>query len=289
MRDTRPNAMMAISNACDRRFFATVLVFLGLVASATAHAETLRVGGTGAGLGTMRALAAEFSKTAGITVVVVPNLGSRGGFKALAEGAIDMAVASRPLNPEETQQGLVAVEYGKTPFVIATSKKGAPGLKDLDELADIYAGRRSAWPDGEPIRLVMRPPKDGDSTLLTSFSPEMKLAVEGALARPGMIIASTDQDAANAIEHTPGALGTASLALIYSEKRDLKVLPLNGVTPSAKTAADGSYPYSKAMYLVRKTGGKESVARFFEFMSSGRARQILIDSGHWLANAKTER
>jgi len=101
-----------------------------------------------------------------------------------------------------------------------------------------------------------------------------------------MIIATNDQDAADAIERTPGALGTASLALIYSEKRNLNVLPLNGVAPTPKTAAAGSYPYSKAMYLVRKTGGKESVARFFEFMSSTQARQVLIDSGHWLANAR---
>lgn len=281
--------MMTPHNARDRRFLATVLVFLGLVASATAHAETLRIGGTGAGLGTMRALAMEFSKTVPVTVVVVPNLGSSGGLKALANGAVDMAVAARPLKAEETQQGLVAIEYGRTPFVIATTKKGAPGLKNVGELADIYAGRKSAWPDGEPIRLVLRPSNDSDSILLASFSPEMKLAVEGALVKSGMVIALTDQDAADAVEHTPGALGTASLALIYSEKRNMNVLSLNGVTPTPKTVADGSYPYSKAMYLVRKTGGKESVARFFEFMSSSRARQMLIDSGHWVVNPQTGR
>lgn len=287
--ETRLSPVLTPSNTCDRRFLSTVLVFLGLMASATVAAETLRIGGTGAGLGTMRALAAEFSKTVPVTVVVVPNLGSSGGLKALAEGAIDVAVSSRPLKAQETQQGLVATEYGRTPFVIVTSSKGAPGLKDVGELADIYAGRKTAWPDGMPIRLVLRPSHDGDAALLTSFSPGMKLAVEGALARPGMVIASTDQDAADTIERTPGALGTASLALIYSEKRDLKVLALNGVMPSARTAADGSYPYSKAMYLARKTGGKESAARFFEFMSSGQARQILTDSGHWLPNAKTGR
>lgn len=280
--------MFTIS-ARAQRLFATVLIFLGGVASATTQAETLKLGGTGAGLGTMRALAAEFSKTNAATIVVVPNLGSGGGLKALANGAVDMAVASRPLKAEETQQGMVAIEYGRTPFVIATTKKGTPGLKNVGELADIYAGRKSAWPDGEPIRLVLRPSNDSDSILLASFSPEMKLAVEGALVKPGMVIASTDQEAADAIEHTPGALGTASLALIYSEKRNMNVLPLNGVTPTPKTVADGTYPYSKAMYLVRKTGGKESAARFFEFISSSRTRQILIDSGHWVTNPQTGR
>jgi phosphate transport system substrate-binding protein len=280
--------MKIIGNAYGRRLLAAALL-LGIIAVATARADTLKIAGTGAGLGTMRSLGAEFSKATGVTVVVVPNLGTSGALKALAEGAVDMAVTARPLTAEETKKGMVAVEYGRTPFVIATRKKGAPPAKNLSELVEIYAGRRTAWPDGEPIRLVLRPQYDIDIALLSSFSPEMKLAVQAAMAKPGMIVASTDQDSADALEHTPGALGTASLALIFSEKRDLHVLSLNGVTPTPKTVADGTYPYFKTMYLVRKTGGKEPAPRFFEFLSSAQARQILIDSGHWLTDPRTGR
>ena len=258
-----------------------------LLAMAHASAETITVGGTGAALGTMRALAVEFAKvTPGASVVVVPNLGSSGGLKALAAGAIDMAAIARPLNQVESAQGIVAMAYGKNPFVIATSMKGAGTVRTLAELADMYAGRRTAWEGGEPIRLVLRPRLDTDTVLLESFSPELKLAMPAALARPGMIVASTDQETAETIEKTPGAIGPSSLALIRTEARQVRVLPLNGITPSARTVADGSYPYFKAMFLARKGAGTPAVALFFDFVASPRGRQILVDTGHAVAEAR---
>lgn len=282
----RGDEMNSKKRGCGFRWLTALLLLLGLAAS---HAQTLTIGGTGTGLGTMRLLAAEFARASGTSIVVVPNLGSSGGLKAVAQGALDIAVSSRPLKADEARQGLVAVEYGRTPFVIATSKQGAPGFRNIGELVDLYAGRRTAWPDGEPIRLILRPAHDGDSVLLASFSPAMNRAVQDALAKPGMVLAPTDQDAANAIERTPGAVGTISLALIIAEKRNLNVLSINGVMPTPKAVADGSYPYYKAMYLARQEGGREQAARFLEFMSSRQAQRILMDTGHWLPNAKSAR
>jgi len=275
-----------IFGSAARRILAGATLLLA-VAGAGAGAETITVGGTGAALGPMRALAAQFAKLPpGHSVVVGPDLGSSGGLKALAAGAIDMAVIARPLTPQESAQGLVAVEYGKNPFVIATSMKGAGTFRTFNELADIYAGRRTTWEGGEPVRLVLRHRTDTDTALLESFSPELKLAMHVALARPGMIVASTAQEAAEKIEKTPGAIGASSLALIRTEKRQVRLLPINGVAPSARAVADGSYPFFKVMYLARKGAGTPAVALFFDFVASPRGRQILSDAGHSVAEAK---
>ena len=50
--------------------------------------------------------------------------------------------------------------------------------------------------------------------------------------------------------------------------------------PSTKTLADGSYPYSKSMTLVRKPDGKQAVVRLFEFIESPKGRQMLANLGH---------
>ena len=220
----------------------TMVTLTVLYLPVNASAGTIRLGGTGSALGTMLILAEKFKQSdLQFTTTVVPNLGSSGGLKALATGVIDIALISRPLKDEEKALGLVAIEYGKTPFILATNKKGITGLI-IKEAVEIYAGKQANWPDGSPIRLVLRPASDTDTSLLAGFSPEMKQAVESALSREGMVVALTDQDAVNQIEKLSGALGTTSLAIILSEKKTITPLAIDGVTPSVKTLADKIYP-----------------------------------------------
>ena len=260
-------------------------IVAALLAFATnISAQTLKIGGNGSGMPAMQLLGAEFARrTPGATVVVVPNLGSSGGLKALRDGVIDVAIASRALKPEETAQGLVATEFGKTPFVFATNSSVTQGLGSLAELVDAYAGKLTTWADGKPIRLVLRPKNDGDTALQQAMSPEMKQAVDAALSRPGMIIASTDQDAVEMLEKTVGALGVTALSIVHAEKRRLNLLPINGVVPSTKALGDGSYRYVKAMYLVRMGAGTDLVQRFNAFVASREGRQLLLTAGYLVA------
>lgn len=270
------------SNRSRRWAFPAVVAALFAFAPIIAGAQTLKIGGTGSGMPTMELLAAEFSKMAPeVSVVVVPNLGSSGGLKALRDGVLDLAITSRALKTEETAQGLTALEYGRTALVFATNNP-ADRLGSLAELIDVYVGKRTDWAPGRPIRLILRPRNDGDTALLQAISPQMKQAVEIALARPGMSVASTDQDMADTLERTAGALGVTTLSLIQIEKRRLSMLSLNGVMPGPATLADGSYPLAKPMYLVRSAAPKDAVLRFTAFVASPRARQLLVNNGHWV-------
>ena len=256
----------------------------GLILSATATAETMTMGGTGSALGTMRLLAESYKKhDPSFSLTIVPSLGSSGGTKALVGGAIDLAVISRPLKSEETAQGLVAIEYGRTPFVLVTNRKDVSSMT-LQETADIVGGKVTRWPDGSPIRLVLRPTADYDTGLLGNFSPEMKRALNTAHSREGMVIAVTDQDSADAVERLPGAFGTSSLALILSEHRKLYVVPVNGVQPSPSTLADNSYPYMKVMCLVTKGPPSATAQRFIDYVGSTEGRALLAQTGHWVSN-----
>ncbi len=249
-----------------------------------AMAGSLKLGGTGSALGTMKILAEAFQQSEpDFAPVILPSLGTNGGLKAVAAGAIDLAVSNRPLKEEESAQGLVARFYGRTPFVITTSKTGVSAIT-TSQLVAIYAGKQLAWPDGSPIRLVLRPATDGDTNLLASFSAEMKRALDVAMAKDGMVVAFTDQDSANDIQRLPGALGTSSLALLRAEQRPLVPLALNGVTPSVETLANGTYPYAKSAYLVSKGTLTGQMARFIEFIFSPAGQAILYDTGHWVSD-----
>ena len=263
------------------------LVF-ALALPTPALADTVRLGGTGAALGTMTLLAQAYKKIDPLfQLEIVPNLGSSGGIKALGAGATQIAVASRAIKAEELAAGLHAVEYGRTAFVLATAKADVQALT-LAQIADLYAGRQTRWGDGQPVRLVLRPASDADTPLLASFSPGVKVALTTAMAREGMVTAMTDQDSADAIERLPGGIGSSSLALLMSEHRRARALPIDGIAPTVANVASGRYPYVKPLYLLYKDGAPPSALRFIAFVGSEAGRRILTAAGTDVTTARKD-
>lgn len=246
-----------------------------------AQAETVRIAGTGSAVGTMRLLADAFHATGTpIRVSVLPAIGSGGGIKAVLAGAAEIAVISRPVTVEEQARGASAMEYARTPFVFATWPGNPIDGVTVAELADLYAGKRTQWATRTPVRLVLRPAADIDTELVTGLSPALRDAVASAGKRPGMIVADTDIDAANMIERTEGAFGVTALALVLSERRNIKVLKLEGVAPSAKSLADGRYRLQKHVYLVTVPRSGPGAREFVAFVQSRTGRAILERTGH---------
>lgn len=247
---------------------------------AFAAPETLKVGGTGAALGTMRLLGEAFERNnPRWHVEVLPYIGSTGAIKGVATGAISLGLSGRPAKEDEQAFKISLTRYALTPLVLATHPGvSVTGVK-RHQLAELYSGQQTKWDDGKPVRLILRPSKETDNDALRAMSPDVASALDAALARKGIRTSATDQEAADAIEQTPGALGTTTLALAVSEKRKLKILALDGVMPTVKTMTDGSYPYHKPLYLVTPQAPSEGVKAFVDFVRSPRGRTILSENG----------
>jgi phosphate transport system substrate-binding protein len=255
---------------------------------ATVTAETIvRIGGTGSALGTMKYLAEAYEKShPGVSIRILPSLGSTAGIKAVLGGGIDLGLASRHLTESERQQGAVEAEYARSPFVLITNLKVIKKDITLRELEEIYNNPAASWPDGSRVRLILRPEKDIDTKLLRTLSPGMEKGMRAALARPGMIMAITDQESTDALVRTPDALGAATLSEIISENRPVNVLSFNGEQPGIKNIADGSYPLVKSFYLVTTQKSPKEAREFAEFVRSHAAGSILTKSGNLAIPAK---
>jgi phosphate transport system substrate-binding protein len=267
-----------------QRFRAVCLAGFGAafaLAAVGAHADSIKIGGTGTGLGAMKLLAQEFNKSRpDAQLVVTASLGSTGAIRAVLAGAVDIGISARPLSAEENRQGASARTYARTPLVIATGANNHSAGLSLAQLAQIYSGKVTHWPDGNPIRLVMRPASDADSIALRAFSAEMDSAITAALARKGLRVADTDQDNADALEQLPGSLGATTLTQIITENRALKPLALDGVTPSLQSLAAGRYLYSKTLYLVTGRNPPSLAKDFIAFIRSPAGQAVLARSGN---------
>ena len=260
----------------------TAAILAGLLAFGTrnALAETLRISGTGGAIATIRLLGEAFRKIhPDMQVDIVPGMGSSGAIKAVLAGRLDIGLCGRPATAEERAQGAVDMRYARTPFVFGVHRTVKKTGLTMASVVEIYAGKRNRWEDGVRVRLVLRPPSDSDIPALKKMSPEMNAAVESALRREGMIVAQTDQDAADVIENTPGAIGATTLALVLSENRAIRVLALNGIAPSVRAIVDGSYPYTKTFCMVTRNNPSAAVRRFLDFVRSPEAAAILTKNG----------
>jgi phosphate transport system substrate-binding protein len=255
---------------------------MALVTSTAAGAEsTIRIGGNGTGLEVMKVLIPEFEKRhPGTRVEVTKSLGSAGGINALAAGALDLAMSSRPLKEEEKAQGAVQVFSGRTPFVFLANGSVTKGNLTTAEAEAIYLGKLATWPDGSQIKLVLRPKGDTDTKTMQAISPAMGAAVDTALHRPGMQTALTDEDSDRYIAGIPGALGGSSLAQVAVGRLPCRVLSFNGVKPSLKTMAGGAYPLVKHLMIVaHRARVAPAVKSFVEFAQSPTAKKMLLKYG----------
>jgi phosphate transport system substrate-binding protein len=240
----------------------------------------IRVNGSGSALDMMKPLVKAYLKAnPGASIAMEKPLGSSGALKALLAGALDLVASSKQLKPEDTAKGLQARKYGRTPLAIVAEKNVPKQDLTTKELEDIYAGTTAKWPNGENIRLVLRPREDIDTSLLRALSPGLNKAIDAAHARPGMVVAVTDPEAYAAVAKTVGGLGTTGLTSVITQNLPLKVLSLNGVKPTPKNVASGAYPLSKEIDFVTGAGTKPAALKFLDFVYSRQGRQIAEKAG----------
>lgn len=259
--------------------FLIILIFYTNPSHAFAK-ENIRVNGSGACLEMIRPLMDAYGKDhKNVSFQMEKPLGSSGAIKALLAGAIDIAIVARPLKNEEIAGGAKLKKYGKTPLAIVAEKKVPVNNISTGDLEDIYFGKKVKWPNGENIRIILRPRDDTDTIILKSLSPQMAKAVTKAGDRRGVMVAITDNDAAEALLKTDGSIGTAALTIVAVGKLPLKIVSLNGARPTRKNLENKTYPLAKEINFVTTARLSGDAAKFIEFIYSKKGRPMAEKTG----------
>jgi phosphate transport system substrate-binding protein len=265
----------------SRRRFLTTLGVSAALATRPAHAleAPLRLGGTGAGLGVLKRLGALYmERHPGRTVTVLPSTGSSGGIRAVADGALHAALSGRSLTPDEQQLGVEAWPVLRTPVGFITSH---PSVQNVtrDDLVKIYANQIQAWPDGMPVRIILRPPHESVFIAISEYHPEISAAFDAARRRTEILVANTDQENVVLAAHTQGSLAISMLVQIMTEDVKVRMLSLDGVAPSIENLASGRYPSSRDLHLVVRRGVTGPAPELAAFLRSEVAADILKQLG----------
>lgn len=267
-------------------FFAVVFILMG--SSVQSYASEHRsnsnpaFAGSGSNLGITRVLAKTFMQAhPGININIPESIGSTGGIRAAAEGAITVGLVSRPLKEQEDKLGLEILPYARTAIVIGAH----PGVTDdgvtFEELVQIYKGNKNRWHDGKEIIVYTREPGDSAIEALIQIVPGFADAYRESRRFRRWITLFTDQEMYKMLSGTPYAIGLSDYGAIKTERLKIKVLKLNGIYPNAENVLSGKYPVARTLSFVFMKDKLPSEARdFINFVLSKRGKQILKANGY---------
>ncbi len=213
--------------------------------------------------------------------VHVDGGGSATGFKALIEGDVDIAMASRVITNEEAS--LMASTYKSIGVSYLVAKDALsiylhPDNKietlSSNDLALIFSGEMKNWliftNTLQDIIPVIRPPSSGTYLYFKNHVLKDSLYSKNSVSLP------TTLDVVHFVSRNSNAIGYGGIA--YGDS--LFHAPVDGVYPTEKNIIDGTYPLSRYLYFYTVDKPRPVVKRFIDWVVSPAGQHIVRQVGY---------
>jgi phosphate transport system substrate-binding protein len=208
------------------------------------------------------------------------GLGTGARLQALAEGKIQIALASHGLKPEDIQKGnLRVINVAKGAIVFAVN--ASVPLTNITEVqvCDIYSGKVRSWhPLGGPdsaIAVLTRPPTEVDPEVIRAKVSCFKELKEAETAK----VMARGGDMAKGLADTPYAIGMTSMTVVEQSGGKVKALTLNGVAPTPEHVKSGRYFLTRDFFFVIKGEPTPSIKKFLDFVLSPDGDRVILANG----------
>jgi phosphate transport system substrate-binding protein len=250
--------------------------------TAEIRSSPLVFAGSGSNLAITRLLAEAFQRIhPEITIEIPASIGSGGGTRAAADGAITVGLISRPLKESEQKWGLTVLPYARTPVVVAANPAVADNGLTFEELVQIYRGLKNRWSDEREIVVLAREAGDSSVEVLEHEIPGFSAAFADSTRSRRWKTLYTDQEMTRMLAVTPYAVGPSDLGTITSGRSPIKVLTLEGITPTPENVRSGRYRLVKTLaFAFRRDRLPAEAQAFLDFVRGPEGAKILQASAY---------
>jgi phosphate transport system substrate-binding protein len=238
---------------------------------------------------------AEAYKTVEPNVAVAVSGGGTGtGMAALINGTVDLANASRKIEPEELEMaragGADPQEFvvGHDALAIFLHHDNPIEQFSIEQLAEIYGedGKVDRWSDlgvevpGCSSDEIVRVSRQNNSGTYTYFR-EAVLG-ENRDYKLGSRDMHGSKDVVDLVANTPCAIGYSGLAYAVPEIKAPCLLDAGGacIAPTIDAALDGTYPISRELFMYTRTAPEGAVKGYLDWILSDAGQCILLDKGY---------
>ncbi|MBE6543592.1 MAG: phosphate ABC transporter substrate-binding protein, PhoT family [Ruminococcaceae bacterium] len=196
------------------------------------------------------------------------------GYKAVVDGDCDILFCASPSSDQEDyarEKGveLVYVPVGLEAFVFFVNKNNPVDDLTVEEIRSIYGGEYTNWSQvggfDRVINPVTRLEGSGSQSAMNKFMGERAYGKKSPLAVLGSSIGFSFRYYMDGIV----------------ENKNVKMLSLNGVYPSAENIRNGSYPVIAEFYAIYRADNKnENVSVLIDWLLSEEGQALIEANGY---------
>lgn len=255
----------------------------------------IRITGSDTMVNLVQAWAENYKKKRPDVSVQVAGGGSGVGIAGLIDGILDLAAASREMEPKEIERATQKNGQKPKEFSVALDalsvyvhKTNPLDTIAVEDLAEIYGdkGTIEKWSQlgvrnaGCTSDTIVRVGRQNSSGTYVYF----REAVVGTKReyKLGSIDQSGSKDVVALVGRTPCAVGYSGMAYITPEVKALTLSKKKGepaIAASAETAMNKTYPLARALYLYSPGEPKPHVKEFLDWVLSPEGQQIVTSIG----------
>ncbi|MCC7370768.1 MAG: substrate-binding domain-containing protein [Chloroflexi bacterium] len=201
------------------------------------------------------------SQAPGVKLDFKEGSNSGGAIRGVIDGTLDIGVVNRPLTEAEAREGLVYQPFAKDAVVFAVHQTTpVRGLRTA-QLRDVYNGTTTSWralsDTDAPIIVLDRDEDEAQRKLV--LLPLMA----GRAVKHDVVTLTSAGDMMSALDSTPYAIGYTSLGLLKQRApKNVAILDLDEVRPSATTVASGAYPWSLTFGFVTRANASAEAREY---------------------------
>lgn len=210
-------------------------------------------------------------------------------FLNLIEGKVDLVFMAEPSETQQASARLEGLELKKKPigadaFVFFTHADNPVDGLTSEQIRSIYSGRTTNWSQlgghDAAIRAFQRPQDSGSQSALQRLMKGEELMTppqEDVVGGMGGIISQTAD-----YRNYPDAIGFTFLyyASEMVNNKQIKLLAIDGITPSRENIANGMYPFTDLFYAVTAGTDNSNVEQFIEWMLSRQGQELVRKTGY---------
>ena len=226
-------------------------------------------------------LAEQFKAQRPGTTFDIAAEGSATGFAALIDKTAAIGMASRPAKPEEIANGKAkGVDLKETIVAydgIAVIVNTANSIKGLTkkQVEQIFTGEITDWSavggSGGKISVYTRNTSSG------TYAEFKELAMKKRdYAQDSQKLAGNEQ-IAQEVGKNPSGIGYVGLA--YTKASGIKVVPIDGASPSKESVLAKSYPYARPTFFYTNGEPNGAVKEFVDFTVAPEGQKIVEQVG----------
>jgi phosphate transport system substrate-binding protein len=226
----------------------------------------------------MDAVARAYQRKTGV-VIDVKRGGATRGIRDVAAGKADMGGSCRHCLDVAEERGVKLVPAAWDALVVVVHESNRVENITVEQLRGVYSGRITSWKElggnDVPLQLFVRRGKYsgvGESSRLLIFGDLNKDYTDRAR------VFRSSGPLEEALEEAPDALAITGISSAHRRPR-LKVLDLEGKSPTRENLITGQYLFYRPLYLTVPDKPGPAVERFAEFLYSEEGQEVIRATG----------